>query len=272
MFEQYVYAIVLQMASGGVLHLRANIGQSVQAAFLNTIRALDGQLAQRLHDDNQRKLYTTSPLWADSSTVKVGQDVYVRFAFLDSTIAELFVEQFLLYGHNHTLNIDGIQLSITNIYATPEGHLRAGRLSITQSDDANCLTQVTLNFITPTAFSRRNGKRIEYRTDMSPDLVWKYARQMWSHAGGNDPGPEFDNWVRQHCFIKYSSLIPQRVDFKRFFVSGVHGQVTYVLGGDTPQDEYYRLWCYLSHFAAYSSIGYKTTMGMGQVMPYIEEQ
>jgi CRISPR-associated endoribonuclease Cas6 len=251
--------------------MRSENGQSVHAAFLNIIRALDAGLSQRLHDENRPKFYTTSPLWADQPSVKMGQDVYARFAFLDPSLAALFVEQFLLYGRNYTLHIDGVQLAITDIYATPEGHPRAGKLPLIPPEETTLFSRVTLNFITPTAFSRRNGKHVEYRTDMSPELVWKYARQKWGESGGSDPGQVFEEWVRQYCIIENSSLTPQYVDFKKFHVNGVRGRVAYALRDNTPQDDFHRLWCYLTHFMSYSSVGYKTTMGMGQVMPYVEE-
>lgn len=272
MIEQNVYAIVLQMESAGSLRIRVDSGRSAHAAFLNLIRTLDAELSQRLHDENQRKLYTVSPLWADHPTVKLGQDVYIRFALLDPSLAALFVEQFLLYGRKYTLHINGVQLAITDIYATPEGHPRAGKLSLIPPEESPLFSRITLNFITPTAFSRRNGRHVEYRTDMSPELVWKYARQKWGESGGSDPGPVFDDWVRQYCVIESSSLTPQHVDFKRFHVNGVRGRVSYALRDNTPPDDLHRLWCYLTHFMAYSSVGYKTTMGLGQVMPYIEEE
>lgn len=269
MFEQHVYAIVLQMTSAGNLRLRPNIGQSVHAAFLSIIHTLDPALAERLHSENQQKLYTTSPLWAQRSTVAQGDTVFVRFAFLDPSLAALFVEQFLLHGLRLTLQIEGVSLAITNIYATNESHPRAGKLPITFMAAVPSFRQVKVNFLTPTAFSRKNGQHEDYLPDMSPELVWKYARRAWGYSGGNDPGQGYDEWVRRYCFIENSFLTPHQLKFDKFTFEGVQGQATYALRGDTPNDENRALWCYLTRFMAFSSIGYKTTMGMGQVEPEI---
>jgi CRISPR-associated endoribonuclease Cas6 len=270
MFDNYVYALVLQMVASGDLYLHPNIGRLVHAAFLNIVRELDAPLAQKLHDENQHKLYTTSPLWADTLRVKAGQDVYVRFTFLDPALAALFVEKFLLYGRSHTMQIDHIRLSITDVYATPNGHSRAGKLSL-DSDESPLFNKVTLKFLTPTAFSRKNGKREEYLTDMQPQYVWKYARRMWGYAGGNDPRQDFDVWCQTYTQIESSELQLEQRHFQDFSVPGVSGQVSYCLE-DSTHEEYHRLWCYLVRFMAFSSIGYKTTMGMGQVLPLIHEK
>ncbi len=259
-----VQALVLRMTAGGHTRLKLNMGRLVHAAFFEVLRQLDSSLAERLHNANQRKLYTISPLWADIPRLQPGDYAWVRIALLDPTITRLFVEQFLLKGKRHRLRIGHVEFAINDVYATGEGHPRAGQFSLQIPDDQPLFDTIQINFLTPTAFSRRRGKHIQYETLLMPRLVWNYARRMWGAAGGADPGQSFDDWCEQHTSIVDAQLETTRVNFGKFYVIGAAGVMTYRLVDVEPDDPFHRLWCYLGQFLPFSSVGYKATMGLGQ--------
>jgi CRISPR-associated endoribonuclease Cas6 len=264
-----IYALVLRLTAGGLMRLSVDSGRLVHAAFFDVLRQLDAPLATRLHDTNQRKLYTVSPLWGDHHSVQPGDHVFVRFALLDPALAHLLVEAFLLKGRQHRLKIGPAWFAITDVYITPEGHPRAGTFPLTLPEIPD-FYRVGVTFLTSTAFSRKRGKQVQYETGMAPRDVWKSARRMWESAGGHDPGPDFDDWCVQHTMVENRKLCTQRVDFGHFFVPGVVGEVIYQLTGDH-LTEYHQWWCHFARFLPFSSVGYKTTMGLGQVSIVIDQ-
>src|ERR1700680_3238489 len=78
--EKTVYALVLRMTASGTLRMYPDSGRLVHAAFLDVIRQIDPALSEKLHGDNERKLYTTSPVWGVGSTLHEGDEAFVRFA------------------------------------------------------------------------------------------------------------------------------------------------------------------------------------------------
>ncbi|PJF42782.1 MAG: hypothetical protein CUN55_09635 [Phototrophicales bacterium] len=259
-----VYALVLKLIAGRDFYAKDySHGRLIHAAFLDIIRTIDPMLSERLHDLNQRKPYTLSPIWSSQPQIRMGAEAYLRVCFLDVSIAELFVEQFILASRNQTFSVGKTSFAIVDVLATPDQHPQAGALDITPPTQFFDVNRVELNLLTPTAFSRKQGTKVAYETSMTPRLVWHYARRIWESIGGESPGPAFDDWCEAHTAIESVNTKPRTVDFGRFKVKGVIGKLRYVL--HAPLDDEMRLWWFqFARFMPFSSLGYKTTMGMGQ--------
>ncbi|GIK65476.1 MAG: hypothetical protein BroJett018_32700 [Chloroflexota bacterium] len=262
--DKSVYAIVVKLVAGGAMPANPSSGRLVHAAFLDIIHQINPSLAKAFHDLNERKLFTVSPLWAERGFVRLGDVAFVRFAFLDPALAHLFVEQFLLAPHHHTLRIGPAPFAITEVYATSTSHERAGKMVLELPSENECFEQARFEFLTPTAFSRKRGAKAEYLTDFSPIDVWKHIRRVWGRITSEDPGPVFDEWCADHTQVIHQSTRRVQLDFGGYFVPGVMGSFTYRLSDYTPGEILHRWWCGLAQFAPYVSVGYKATMGMGQ--------
>lgn len=258
-----VHALVLKLIAGGGLYTRNyGHGRLIHAAFLDIIRKLDPELSEQLHSINERKPYTLSPIWSAQPQIQMGAEAYLRICFLDTDLAKLFVQRFLLGFRNHTFFVGNTPFAITDVWATDEGHPQAGSLEVA-IPTAAFASRLELTLLTPTAFSRKQGDKVAYETLMTPRLVWHYARRIWESVGGDSPGPAFDDWCEAHTVIEVMNTKLKKVDFGKFQVSGVTGKLQYALRA--PQDDERRLWWFqLARFMSFSSIGYKTTMGMGQ--------
>lgn len=261
--DKTICALVLRLIAGGRMKLEPGSGRLVHAAFLEVMRRIDPALSEQLHSANQRKPYTTSPLWADTSWVQEGDDAFVRLVMLDPTLAHKFVQQFMLRGRNHQLVLGRIPFAIAEVYATADSHARAGQFTLT-SLPTSSFDSVRIDFLTPTAFSRNHGQVTAYETTMLPRHVWGYARRLWTHAGGEVLGTDFDDWCEHHTTITYSNVEIQQVDFQKFYMPGTVGAVAYRLVNVEGKDTFRQWWCRLAQFMPFCSLGYKTTMGMGQ--------
>jgi len=265
--EKTVYALVLRLTAGGTFRMYPDSGRLVHAAFLDVIRQIDPVLSEKLHGDNERKLYTTSPIWGIGSTLQEGDEAFVRFAILDPVLAERFVRQFLLYGHRHRLTLAGVTLAIHQVHITPEGHGRAGIFKLeapAENSKAARFQTARIDFLTPTAFSRKHGSQDNFETSMQPRHLWNYARRLWEHAGGTSPGAAFDEWVETHTAILRMDTRREWIDFQRFKVPGMVGFAIYRLINCEPTEPNALWWQQFARFMLFSSLGYKTTMGLGQ--------
>lgn len=262
--DKPVYALVLRLMAGGTFRIQPDGGRLVHAAFLDVIRQIDPALSEALHGVNDRKPYTTSPIWSDRSLLHEGDEAFVRFTILDPALAERFVRQFLLYGTKHQFTLAGVAFAITHVHITPEGHARAGILYWQRPPLTDPFMTARVDFLTPTAFSRKHGTQNNFDLSMQPRHLWNYARRQWENAGAASPGQAFDEWVEAHTTVLRMDTRRQWIDFQRFKVPGMVGFTVYQLVNCTPADPNAMWWRQFARFMPFSSLGYKTTMGLGQ--------
>ena len=269
--QKSVYALVLRLTVGSLFKLHVDNGRLVHAAFLDMIRSIDPVLSQTLHSANERKPYTTSPVWGAGSLLKEGDEAFVRLTMLDPTLSGHFVQKFWLYGSAQRFELAGVPFAVTHVHITPEGHARAGMFPIQPlgSDDVKRIVRV--DFLTPTAFSRNHGNQTKFETAMQPRELWNYARRQWEMAGGDSPGRVFDDWVEAHTEVLRMNTQRYWVDFPRFKIPGIVGYGVYKLAHCDPDEPNARWWRHFARFMPFSSLGAKTTMGLGQCVVSFED-
>src|SRR5258707_7755101 len=148
--ERAVYALVLRLTAGGTFKVYPDGGRLVHAAFLDMIRDINPALSEYLHGTNNRKPYTTSPIWGAGPILHEGDEAFVRFAILDPSLAGQFVQKFLLYGPKQFFQLAGVPFAITHVHLTSTGHARAGMFPIRQPDKRSDLVRVVqVDFLTP---------------------------------------------------------------------------------------------------------------------------
>ena len=163
----------------------------------------------------------------------------------------------------------GVPFAIHQVHITTEGHARAGMFTLqAPKADTESLSSRTfrIDWLTPTAFSRKNGSQNNFDTSMQPRHLWNYARRVWEHAGGESPGPTFDDWVEAHTTVIRLDTGRQWIDFDRFKVPGNVGFGVYQLERCDPAEPNALWWRQFARFMPFSSLGYKTTMGLGQTV------
>ncbi len=289
-----LYATVVNLTATHGGHLPATQGRLAQAAFLDIIQSVDPALSAALHVKNRRRPYTVSPLRglgradrAGQRRVKPGDNVWLRFTLLGSELFTTFT-QFLLMRNEDLriknggrsgpgLRIGEVDFGISEMLTTPGSHDWAGYTDLAalqqQWTSASALPRrITLEFASPTAFSRHSdkngmGKFMEFFP--SPAMLFGSLAARWNELLGPGGPLIFDkkairDYAEETVVVGMYKMEARQFRYWGRPQIGAVGRVTYHLR-DKRERAMVCLFNLLADFAFYSGVGAKTAMGMGQV-------
>jgi CRISPR-associated endoribonuclease Cas6 len=234
------------------------------------VQAGSPRVAERLHDSAGALLVSSGvlrggpeslPDFTRAVMVRAGQPVWVRLTALGQEAALAACEGLAALPEFDLGPGTPCDIVERRVLRGPGGDLP--RLLDLWQVAAAASAGVTLEFLTPTAFVRRN--KLELALPV-PERVFGSpadARGLvgrWMLAGGPDV---FDGWSPEYVGAVPETLAGQRVRL------GQRGGVTGFLGRcrfDTSRDKtaLRQLWA-LARFAEFAGVGVKTGMGLGQV-------
>lgn len=273
MTETPIYSIALQLRPEHEGTIRATMGHQVHAAFLKTIRRADKAMAEVLHHPSLPiRLFTVSFLLdlpkAHDGRIRVtpARTYTLRFTVLYPPIFQQFMNRFLHGGGRPTLHLDQVTFQIHEILATPGASPWSGYTSFDELlAQAQPERDVTLEFLSPTAFNFGQqdwGKQFVILPE--PALVFESLLRTWN---AYSPAPfaeePLKTYLADHVVVKRYKAESHMLRYPRHFQVGFTGTVT--CGLMAKDDEVCRQLNALADFAFYAGVGYKTTMGMGQV-------
>lgn len=268
-----LYSIALRLHPVQEGSIPATAGHQAYAAFLDTVRRADKALAKVLHEAPlPLKPFTVSPLLGVPKALEgrvaitPAKDYYLRFTVLLSDIFQQFMRRFLYGETRPTLRLGGVGFLISEVLTTPGSSPWAGYTSFVQLyNEAKPVEEITLGFLSPTAFNlgtKEWGKH--FIVFPEPTLVFRSLLKVWNAyaplAFAEEPLREY---VAENVVVKRHDISTQMLSYPRHFQVGFVGQCIYGLMGE--DEEMRRQLNALADFAFYSGVGYKTTMGMGQV-------
>lgn len=266
------YATVFRLMAQNSGTLPANTGEMTNGLFYAIMRSIDRDLGDYLHANKDRQLFTISPLmghrakFGDDIQIGQGRYYWIRFTLLDGELFQAVIGYILQRLDYPVLHLGSIDFMVTEVLNTPGSHPRSGFTTLEdlchqpQLNDA-----ITLKFRTPTAISDgkwpRSGKRFVLLPE--PVAIWHNLRRQWGKRGGDDPGKTYDDWIAAEVGVVEHNIRTHLLHFNHHPQIGFTGYATFRCES-TDQDAK-RLWHTLSDFGFYAGVGYKTTMGMGQV-------
>lgn len=268
MFHATVFRLMAQ--SDGTLP--ANTGGMTNGIFYTIMRSIDRSLGDYLHANNDRQLYTVSPLMGHRTkpgkeiNICRGHNYWVRFTLLDGNVFQAVTDYVLQNMSYPTLQLGTMDFSVTEILNSPGSHPRAGFTTFEELQEQPELSDtINLRFLTPTAITkgkwRCSGKRFMLLPE--PEMIWHSLRRQWGKRGGDEPGKVYSEWVADEVDVIEHDICTQLLQFDKYSQVGFTGYATFRC--ESTHTEYKRLWHALADFSFYAGIGYKTTMGMGQV-------
>jgi len=267
-----LFSAVCTLHSLGDSTLPVTHGHLGYAAFLSMIRAVQPELAQALHDTPGRKPFTVSPLRGLPHAkggvchLRAGSTCWLRITLLGQELFGAFMER-LLTAPSTTIQLGGAGFQIAQVLTTPGSHPWAGYATVDALLDQDRIdSRIRLLFASPTAFSLGTMGRAKRRMVVLPlpELVWGSLRGSWRRVTGREISHDFQTWVRDYVMVREVRNWRTRVfRFRNSAQVGGSGDVVFeALDGNA---EHLRTWNRLAEFAFYAGVGYKTTMGMGQV-------
>lgn len=270
------------MLTSTVINLRAQragqlplaMGEYGHAAFLSIIREVAPALAQALHDRDERKPFTVSPLLGRLQRrnryvrVKREQRCWMRFTLLDPILYTLFSRYF---AEPTTLTpeikLGDVSFVVEEIITTQDGHTWSGYANFSDLlNDAAYTEEIPLRFYSLTAFSLGDTADGTARFALfpTPELVFESLCQQWNQFSDDEV---FDvdllrQFIADQVIVKRHQVSSDLWCFRKHPQAGFSGYCVYGVTGNC-STEIYQLNA-LADFAFYAGVGYKTTMGMGQ--------
>lgn len=269
MREGTFYAIALELVAHREVRVPFTMGHLAHALFLNLIKRFDQELSARLHGEPMYRPYTISPLLGGETgngctLLRRNQPCYLRITLLDNGHLWRALQRYFLEAGPITVSLGKNDFQLSRMLFTPH----TGPTGWVDSTDLQTLItfpvqkEILLTFCSPTAFSLGNH---QFQLFPEPVFVWESLLRTWNRST-----PEYLNMEKQQlcdCIKRFISMTSCAVEtafmhFPRHVQKGFVGQCTYQIAGDHPLLANLTT---LAAFAYYAGVGYKTTMGMGQV-------
>lgn len=264
-----LYSILLELQVLREASLPATMGHQVHAMFLQLVARIDPELSVRLHDEPGYRPFTLSPLLGGMTQgtrirLEPGRPYHIRLTLLDGGKLWDCLSTLLLETGPLEVLLGTAPLKITRLLTTAAADDSgwAGRTSWGELVAFSARQTITLTFTSPTAFNM-NGDYFALAPE--PILVWESLLRSWNRyapAALAIPKQPLQEILRQDIVVTASRLATQTLHYPKSPQKGFTGTCTYQIAADS---SYQAQLTSLAAFARFAGVGYKTTMGMGQV-------
>jgi len=224
-------------------------GQQVHGLLYNLLSSEEDEIADKIHDKYEIKPVTTSIIKSVPC---------LRFTFLQKEIADVFLRA-CLNGQNFPLKLGKQKIHpdkiITSGNNKMSGHCKYKDML------GNYAKSFRMKFITPTTF--RKGKLNHPLPDLKS--MFKGLTRKWNlFSGWKYNQDKILNYVDKVIAVKRHDIQSDVVKYQDHMQVGFMGNLEVeIFDDDKEMREKIQS---LVEFSFYAGVGYKTTMGMGQVM------
>lgn len=257
-------------------------GPALQGMFLELIKQVDPVLNERLHNDDQYRPYTLSPLAVGADltrfdgfriprevVLRAGTPCALRLSLLVDEVFPTFSRYFLDRA-TPTVRLGHTDFSITDVAvnARPD---TPWSLYVPYQDLVDRASQteqhLTFRFLTPTTFGFGD-------VDMPlpwPRLVFQSFRRRFEEFAQVNFMPDFEAQVERYTAI--TNLNPIQTEYiniknangRSISFLGFTGRVTYRIHNNAAPDLIFQM-NLLADYAMFCGTGKRTTVGMGQTI------
>jgi CRISPR-associated endoribonuclease Cas6 len=255
--------------------LPSALGRQIHAMFLRLIARTDPALSARLHDERGYRPFTLSglldaPMRGDRLQLAEGQTCSVRVTLLDGGPIWQCLSAPLLEEGPLDVRLDDVPFKLTRLLSTPgpDRDERVAKTSWRLLSQLAPVDSVTLSFESPTAF---NINGTYFALFPEPPLVWDSLMRAWNSyapASLHIEKQALRDFVQRHVAITACAFSTHTLRYPKYMQKGFSGRCTYLV---KEQSEFAAQFTRLAAFAPFAGIGYKTTMGMGQVRAHLAQ-
>ncbi len=256
----YSVVLTLQAISSG--QITSFVGQKIHGWLFSLLKKADANLAPALHASVPNKAFTVSSFLGRklNSTLEINEgELYkIRLTFLnDNVFQAISGEIYELLARAIPIQLERVKFIINLLTVDPEDPWSGFTTEEELLESVNENREIALKFYTPTCF--RIGDL--HLREPEPEKIFTSLLCKWNtHCSF-----KFDENLRdkfKEIVILESDIIQKRVQFSHFYIQGFVGSVKYKLPEIPSVIKTANI---LANFAFYSGVGYKTTMGLGQV-------
>lgn len=264
-------SMILMLCPLETASLPMTLGNALYTVLLRLIGDQDAALATWLHDLNGPKPLTTSllngPITVRDKRVWVSpeQTYWVRATSFEPQLTAALMA--IQAQPPRTMRLHQAPFAVEAVSCHPDDHPWAAQVTYddlyraTLQTGARGRPQVTLEFSSPTAF-RSQGRTHVFPL---PHLVFGSLMTRWNAYAHLPLDPDFLGTLDAYIDIDRYRLNTQMQDFGRYQLQiGFVGPCAYGARKGAPDDVVWGMRL-LTQFAFFAGVGYRTTMGMGQV-------
>lgn len=244
-------------------------GHLIHAIFHRLIAQTDRGLSARLHNEPGYRPFTLSPLLGvrskgDQIRLSAGQTCHVRVTLLDGGYLWHCLSVPLLERGPVDVELRETPFQLIRLLSTPtaDGSGRVAKTSWRQLSAHTPAHEITLSFMSPTAFNI-NGRYFALFPE--PQLVWDSLMRVWNTYAPKALHVEkqaMRDFLHLRMSVTACALSTHTLHYPKYTQKGFCGQCTYAI---QENNERAAQITHLAAFAPFAGVGYKTTMGMGQV-------
>ncbi|NWJ94206.1 MAG: CRISPR-associated endoribonuclease Cas6 [Chloroflexi bacterium] len=269
METDYLRSIILDFIATNDSSVSVTTGHQAHALFLNLIEQADPALNKRLHNEPGYRPFTVSALMGVTSpegnrlVLRQGCSYQLRVTLLDGGQLWHCITNRFLEG-NVRLRLGKAELQLKSIVSNPSSD-RTGWTSFTDWHSLatnKAYSSITLRFTSPTAFSLGHRHFVLFP---QPVLIWESLIRVWNNYAPHSLRIEKENlqdFIQRNVNMSECNLSTATLHFPHYLQKGFVGTCTFAID---VQNDFASQLSALAKFARYSGVGYKTTMGMGQV-------
>lgn len=238
-------------------------GEQFHGLLFEMLKALDSQFTATLHEQTTKPFSITGirgPLAHRAGWTYLSGDQEYRFYIhtLNEPMRD-HLERLATWAPTAALDwaIGSVRITPLRIEAvrTPVSYAAV----LERAFEAPGLAKVCMNFRSPVSFRREGTQRLLPETR----LVVESLLRRWNRMGDVELDVD-ERALNEALRISHYDLSASLVPFDKYTIIGFRGELHYSLTSDV--DPYHQgVLRALFRFAEYAGIGYKTTMGMGEV-------
>lgn len=263
-------SLVLTLKPTKDCNLPLTTGNFAHACFLNLVSRADDALAEDLHEQRRDKPFTISPLQGEFTnqrgrlSLKAGKEYWLRITSLEDTLSNLLLDLAKKPPKSLVLKEEEFEIKRMTASSDEAGWACAAtyeelynfRIPVPWPLDY----RIRMKFYSPTTF-RSNGQNIPLPL---PNLVFFGLAQKWNRFSPIDLGSDISKIAAGRLTLSRYDLATKMLDFGKYRQVGFVGEAEFTIKRER-DDLLPRVLHLLADFAFYAGVGYKTTMGMGQV-------
>ncbi len=267
--EAPLYSALLELQALHDTQVPVTMGHQVHAMFLHLVSRADRAYSDRLHNEPGYRPFTLSPLRGGTRqgqhiVLSANQTYQIRVTLLDGGYLWHCLSTLLLEHGPTPERLGEASLLFTRLLSTPGADPTgwAGRITWQELTRLPTCPRLSLLFASPTAFNMSGNY---FALVPEPPFVWESLLRTWnSYAPAHlvKEKQALRDVLTRSITVTDCDLSTHTLHFPTYTQKGFTGTCTYAL---QEEDEQSACLAQLAAFARFAGVGYKTTMGMGQV-------